>query len=225
MRIILLGCEYSGTTTLGFRIREWVHHVVGGHVNLVHDHFKIPYTFGHDSEYSTTPMQATEEELEAYRALSHRQMEALQRHNIAYHVAAVTKFDDKVIIGLHVEDTIYGELYFDYPRKRRAYGQAMERTLLETAPDVILCHVKASAEVIRQRMMTHTHPYGVLEEADVEKVLGRFEEDFSCSTLLRKLTLDTSTSTIDETMAEFVEEVEPYLTDTDRIRRAGHESQ
>ena len=222
MRIILIGCEYSGTTTLGFRIKEWVQDVIGGHVNLVHDHFKIPYTFGHDPEYSTIPIEATQKELEAYRSLSTRQMEALQRHNIAYHVAAVPKMDDKVIIGLHVEDTIYGELYFEYSSKRRAYGEAIERRLIETAPEVILCHLKVSPQVIRERMIANAHPYGVLKDADIDKVLSRFEKDFSSSTLPRKITLDTGTSTIDETMIEFGEKIEPYLTDRDLIRRSSH---
>ena len=62
MRVILLGCEYSGTTTLGFRIQEWVHEVIGGHVNLVHDHFKIPYTFGHDPEYGEVLLTLKAEE-------------------------------------------------------------------------------------------------------------------------------------------------------------------
>ena len=217
MRVILLGCEYSGTTTLGFRIQEWVHEVIGGHVNLVHDHFKIPYTFGHDPEYSTTPVEATPDELEAYMKLSPRQMEALQRHNIAYHVAAIPGMDDKVVIGLHWEDTIYGDIYFDYSRKR-GYVQAMDRKLLNAVPDIVLCHVKASPEVIRQRMLDNPHPYGVLKESDIEMVQARFEEEISYSLLRHQITLDTSTATIEETMAEFVQKIEPHLTDTDRMR-------
>jgi len=217
MRVLLLGAEYSGTTALGFKIREWVHEVIGGHVNLVHDHFKIPYTFNHEPEYSITPQAATPEELGAYSALSPRQKEALQRHNIAYHVAALPGMDDKVVIGLHVEDTIYGDMYFDYSRGR-SYMQGVDRKLMASVPDMVLCHVTASPEVTRQRMEETPHPYGVLEEADVERAQARFAEEISYSPLRHRIALDTTDATIEETMADFVRQVEPHLTDNDRMR-------
>ena len=94
----------------------------------------------------------------------------------------------------------------------------MDRKLLDAVPDIVLCHVKASPEVIRQRMIENPHPYGVLEESDIEMVQARFEEEISYSLLRHKITLDTSVGTIEETMAEFVQQIEPHLTDTDRMR-------
>ena len=223
MKIILLGSEYSGTTTLGFQVKEWVRKVIGGYVNLVHDHFKIPYTFGHDPKYSITPIEATKKELEAYKKLSPRQMETLQRHNIAYHVAAIPEMDDKVVIGLHYEDTIYGDIYFGYSRSRK-YIQSIDHRLVNAAPDTILCYVTASPDIIRQRMEGNPHTYSVLKDADVEMVQSRFDKEFSYSLLRQKITLDTSTSTVDKTMDEFVEKIEPYLSDEDRIRIVRSES-
>ena len=64
MRLVIIGCEYSGTTTLGFRIRDWVHEELGGWVKNVHDHGKFPYTVTHEQEYTPVPSDFTVEEQE-----------------------------------------------------------------------------------------------------------------------------------------------------------------
>lgn len=217
MRVIIIGCEYSGTTTLAFRIREWIHSEIGGHVNLVHDHFKIPYTVTHQDEYSPIPPDFTLEEQEQFLALSPRIKDNVMRHNVVYHTAALPGMADKVIVGLHIEDAIYGELYFGYG-DRRGFMTGIERKILDAAPDAILCLVTASPEVIRKRMAENPHPNGVLKEADVEFVLQRFRDEFGRSQLAYKITLDTSDVTIEQSVVEFVHRVEPHLTGHDRVR-------
>ena len=42
MHLILTGCEYVGTTTLGWAISQWAAGAMGGH-HWFHDHWKIPH--------------------------------------------------------------------------------------------------------------------------------------------------------------------------------------
>jgi hypothetical protein len=219
MRVILIGCEYSGTTTVAFRIREWIHSEIGGHVNLVHDHFKIPYTVTHPNEYAPVAPDFTIEEQEQFLALSPRIKDNIMRHNVVYHTAALPGMADKLIVGLHIEEAIYGELYFEYS-DRRGFMDGIENKILNAVPDTVLCLATASPEAIRRRMAENPHPNSVLKEPDIELVLGRFQEEFERSRLTHKVSLDTSDATIDESVAEFVRLVEPHLTDHDRARMA-----
>ena len=219
MRIVIVGCEYSGTTTLAFKIREWIHDEIGGCVNLVHDHFKFPYTVTHEPEYSPVPVDFTIEEQEQILALSPRTKEAIMRHNVVYHATGLSGKTDKIVIGLHIEDAIYGELYFEY-EPRRHFMDAIENRILDTGTDVVLCHVTATPEVIRNRMAENPHPNGILKDKDVELVLERFREEFERSRLRHKIELDTSDATVEETMMDFVRKVAPHFTDHDRERMA-----
>ena len=219
MRIVIVGCEYSGTTTLAFKIREWIHEEIGGYVNLVHDHFKFPYTVTHEPEYSAVPVDFTTEEQDQVLALSPRIKETIMRHNVVYHATGLSGKTDKVVIGLHIEDAIYGELYFGY-ESRRQFMDGIENRILNAGKDAVLCHVSASPEVIRSRMAENPHPNGVLRNPDVELVLERFREEFERSRLCHKIELDTTSATVEETMMEFVGKVEPHLTEHDRERMA-----
>ena len=62
MKLILIGCEYSGTTTLALAINEWMKETSGTDFRLIHDHWKIPHTSGHlptvTSHFLTTEEQA-----------------------------------------------------------------------------------------------------------------------------------------------------------------------
>ena len=40
----------------------------------------------------------------------------------------------------------------------------------------------------------------------------------------KKFALDTSGATVEETLAQFVEQVRPYLTESDRLRMLTHSS-
>jgi thymidylate kinase len=89
---------------------------------------------------------------------------------------------------------------------------------MREAPHSILLLLKASPEVIRQRMKDDPHEYQVVRDGDVETVLERFEERFDASGIRRKLTLDTTSATVEETLAEFDAQIQQYLTDSDRQR-------
>ena len=60
------------------------------------------------------------------------------------------------------------------------------------------------------------HANGVLQEKDVEHVLERFQEEYDKSLIQSKFSIDTSTATVEESLAEFVENIDPLLSDADR---------
>ena len=82
-------------------------------------------------------------------------------------------------------------------------------------------HVTADTDVIRQRMQDDPHENGIIKEADIDKVKTRFEELVAWSLLGRKIEVDNS-GAIADTMAQFEQKIEPYLTDTDRSRITAH---
>ena len=106
MRLILAGCEYSGTTTLSNAIDDWLNEKMGVRFSLIHDHWKIPHTTGH-------PPNATDEEQKQVLALSSNLKEMTQRHSLYYHVQYNSwNSPDYMSIGLHVDDSVYGPIYF-----------------------------------------------------------------------------------------------------------------
>ena len=78
MKLFLIGCEYSGTTTLAHAINEWTKKTMDKEFTLIHDHFKLPDTNPHGPAL-------TEEEVAQFAALSPRLTEVIQRHNLYYH--------------------------------------------------------------------------------------------------------------------------------------------
>ena len=150
-----------------------------------------------------------------------------QRHSLYYHTPNERNDGNTMIVGYHFDDGIYGPLYFGYgrpedPEDRTVVGRFVEQAMLKNAPETVLVPLKASAASIRARMKADPHPRGVLQDEDVEYVLGRFDDEFKRSLLKNKMTLDTTDSTPAETMAEFLTKIEPLLTEADRSRIMMH---
>ena len=192
---------------------------MGTRFRLIHDHWKIPYTIGH-------PADITEDEERQFLALSPQLKDNVQRHNIYYHTPRQPSSDqnpDKMVIGMHIDDGIYGPLYFGYglpggQSDRRMVSPKIEHLIMKFEPETVLVLVKASPEIIAARMRENPHRNGVLKEEDIEQVLARFEEAYYRSLIANKITLDTSIASVKETIAEFVKEMEPYFTVADRLR-------
>ena len=220
MRVLLIGCEYSGTTTLAYAINDWLARETGTGVRIIHDHWKLPHTSGH------APSDAalmTDEEMDQVMALSHTLKEMTQRHSLVYHTPSESSDLHQLMIGYHFDDGIYGPLYFGYggpddPHDRSVLGRAYERAMLSHAPETVLMLVKATPRVIRQRMKQDPHHRGVLQDKDVEFVLEQFDYEFKHSLIGQKITLDTSAVRVEESLAEFAEKVRPHLTESDRSR-------
>ena len=216
MRLILVGCEYVGTTTLANAIDDWMDSTMGARFSLIHDHWKIPHTSGH-------PDDSTPEEQAWLLQATPKFKEMHQRHSLYYHVQA-NGFDnpDSMMIGAHIEDAVYGPMYFGYGGKdhrldREVVMHQWERTILRFTDATVLVHITADNDVIRQRMHDDPHENMVISEGDIDRVKTRFAELFDWSLLKHKIAVENSGS-MSDTMTEFVRKIEPLLTDADRSR-------
>ena len=218
MRLFFIGCEYAGTTTLAVAIRQWAKEEMGIELGIIHDHWKIPDVVEH------YPDTLTEEDHQQFLALSTRVTESYMRHNLYYHTPHEGAVEnDQIIIGYYIEDTIYARQYYNYggpgqAGDRAVHSKKIEDMVVNLAPQTVLVLVKASPEVIARRMKETPHPHPVVQEADIERVSRLFEAAFDASRLSNKMVLDTSTATVEETLAQFVSQMEPFLTDADRLR-------
>jgi hypothetical protein len=218
MNLILVGIEYSGTTTLADAITDWFMDETGLNIGP-HDHFKLPH-FVHE------PL--TDEEQRLVLALSPQVLEQLQRHQIEYHLQdGFFESGDANTCGFYIEDAVYGPLYWGYggPGElgdRTLYSRHCEDVILEYEPETVLILLTATPEVIAKRMKESPHSSSPLKEEDIELVLRRFQQEFDTSRIRNKITLDTSMVAVEETLTEFVAEVDPFLTDADRNRMRYH---
>jgi len=246
MRLLLAGCEYSGTTTLAHAIAKWAKRVLGTDW-MAHDHGKTPHISGHGDDWAPDrgflrplndedwphpkhpdrPITAlSDEEERAFLSLSPRVKEFISRLSLHYHTPAVREASSNGgVIGHHIDDAVYGPLYFGYGgpdepngKARTVYSRIVERQMVEFSPQDVLVLVKASPEVIARRMKENPHRIGVVKEKDIEYVLRRFQEEYERSIIHDRFTLDTSTATVDETVAEFATKIESYLSDEERGR-------
>ena len=217
MRLILVGCEYAGKTTLGNEITGWIGQTLGGGRSF-HDHFTIP----------SPELEGTDRDLVVNATPRFKEM--FQRYQMNYHLHPSFYSDpDHLLTGFHIEDAVYAPLYYEYGgpaeyAERTMLARAMEREIMEVAPDTVLVLMKASPDVIARRMKESPHSPGLVQEKDIEHVLERFEEEYSRTLLRRKFELDTTTATVQETLAEFGEKVMPTLTDRDRLRLLVHQA-
>ena len=246
MHLILIGSEYSGTTTIVHAISNWAVSVMGGYHGF-HDHWKIPHlshpAFMFESLEATekgwadwaagriedpTRTGYTDEEQDLLLALTPNQKEEFQRYHMDYHISPVFySYDEHILVGMHYDEAVYAELYYGYGgdgeySDRKENVAYLDERILGMCPHVVLILLKCSPDVIRRRMKENPHKNAVLQEKDVELVLRRFEEEYERSIIKNKLTIDTSTATVDECLAEFVEKFEEFMTDTDRTRILVH---
>jgi thymidylate kinase len=103
-------------------------------------------------------------------------------------------------------------------------ARRIEERMLQRAPGTVLVLFKASPEVIAKRMKENPHTHQIVQEKDIEYVLQRFEEEFEASLIQKRIVLDTTSSTVAETLAEFVEKYEPYHTNADLLRIRQHQA-
>ena len=239
MNIIMVGCEFAGKTTLADLIVEWCERNLGGSSHF-HDHFTIP-----SSELTG---QAYEEYRVAHPQIKEMLQRFMISYHVS---ESFYGNPDHNLMGAHIEEAVYAPLYYGYGGKnsevpsRSSEGQRsemardFEEEILERAPECVLVLVEAAPEVIRERMGANSWPdgetvaaqrrskpfgeptRGVVREKDVEMVLGRFREEFAASLIRNKMVLDTTSATPEESLAEFVEKMEPFLTGADRQRMEG----
>ena len=238
MNIILVGCEYSGTTTLAVAITYWAKEAVSADFGF-HDHWKVPH-LGHPKSDSPEHLQQmvsdwkegkgedptrsgfSAEEQDLFLALTPGQQEQYQRYHMYYHLSDdFYRYRHHNMVGMHIDEAVYAGLYYGYGgdgqyAEREVMARNLENIILEKAPNTVLILVKATPEVIRSRMKENPHYNGLVKDKDVEHVLGRFEEEFDRSIIKNKFTIDTNASTVEESLCDFVEKIDEFLTDSDR---------
>ena len=73
-------------------------------------------------------------------------------------------------------------------------------------------------------MKENPHTNSLVQNKDVELVLKRFEEEYERSLIKNKFTIDTSISTVEVCVAEFLKKYEPFMTVADRTRILVHKA-
>ncbi|MBM3934175.1 MAG: hypothetical protein FJ319_07725 [SAR202 cluster bacterium] len=201
MRLILIGPEYVGKTTLANALRDWgkargrVFHMDDGD-------FTIP-------DYH----HLNKAEQEAMVALPPVLKERFQRMVIYYHLDVISRWEDCILGGYHIEQKIYGPRYY-HPGIPVTFERYVESKLPH---DTILVNMTAKPDVIRARMKAEPHPYQLLKPSEVEEVQAEFEREFFTSWITRKVTLDTSYVQPEQLLKLFLQAVRPKLNTRDLL--------
>ena len=222
MNLIIAGCEYSGTTTLANGIAEWARRTLGG-TQEIHDHFKIPHIATYRIGPPAEPL--TDEELRQIMAWTPKMKEMVQRQSMNYHMPNTCRADDYIVVGYHIEDAVYAAPFFGYGHEkepqgglRTKYARHLEEEFISQAPDTVLVCVKASPDVIAERMAANPHPFSIVQKKDIEPVLADFETEFERSVIHAKIVIDTSESTVEESVDELRQGLQGHLAIEDRRR-------
>ena len=218
MNLVFVGCEYAGKSTLAGEVIKWAEESLGG-TSHFHDHFSVP-----SSELSP-------EAQESVLAVHPQFLEMFQRYSLTYHLGdGFYSHGDHNLMGFVIEEAVYAPLYYGYggpdsgAPKRSPEGQrtemarSFESEMLAKAPGTVQVLLKADPGVIRRRMKEAPHTHPIVRDQDVEQVLARFEEEFEASLIQRRMVIDTSTATVAQTLAEFVEGYQPFMSPEDRQR-------
>ena len=201
MRVIVVGCEYSGVSTLIAELDRWGQ-TLGIHHHL-DDHFTIPDAF----HLSPTEQQAMLEMLPAIK-------ERFQRFQLVYHVRLLHRYNDILLGGFHLEEMVYGPKYY-YPGiniEIREYEPDMPA-------DTLLVHLHATPETIRKRMRTNPHPHPLVPDEDVPEILERFQQEVNKSWIRRKFSIDTTELTPAQLLNIFLKKSIPHLNPSDAATR------
>ncbi len=221
MRLIIIGCDYTGKTTFAGHIREWMERELGSCTTSFHDHF-LPW----DPDDPGPKGERIDDDLKLLSLNEPSLLEKYNRYVIHYHTHPNFYANpDHCVVSWYYADAVYGPLYYGFGGPgQRADRQIMARSydamVTRLAPDTVLVYLTADAEVIRQRQAAQPRPYP--KAADIEHIQHRFAEEFERSLLRNRIRLDTSTASPQETLEEFVRQMEPYWTPADRLRRSIH---
>ena len=202
MRIIAIGCEYSGVTTLLNDLLDWGRpRGINFHLD---DHFTIPDAF----HLATEEQQAMLDMLPAIK-------ERFQRFQLVYHVRLLHRYRHILLGGFHIEETIYGPRYY-YPGK----AQQVREYEPEMPDDTILVHLHARPDVLLKRMDASPHPHQLVPSADLAQILEAFAVEVGKSWIRRKIVIDTSELTSEGLVEAFLQKSIPHLDAEDAGIRA-----
>lgn len=193
MRVIAVGCEYSGVSTLIKGLDDWGKQ--RGFQHHLDDHFTIPDAY-----------HLSDEEQRAMLDMLPAIKERFQRFQLVYHVRLLHRYRHILLGGFHIEEAIYGPRYY-YPGK----PQEVREYEPEMPDDTILVHLHAEPEAIRQRMQATPHPHQLVPDKDVEEILDAYALEVRKSWIRRKITIDTSDLTPPLLLEQFLRLSIPHL--------------
>ena len=118
-------------------------------------------------------------------------------------------------VDFYYAEAVYAPLYYGYggpgtfeDRVRRA--REWDKRLMDIAPETVLVHVKAAADEIERRMATAPHAAPILMSGDAERVLARYAKQFEASLVRRKIEIDTTGSTPEQSLDELERKLAAY---------------
>jgi broad-specificity NMP kinase len=220
MKIILVGIEYVGTTTIAKMLKDWKLKYTGSpfYDGLMHDHMKIPHTSGH-------PDDTTLKEQEQILNLSPKLMEMYHRYHMYYHLHHYFQRDD-LTVGFHIEESILARRYFGYgldgeafDRENIVFERIENRIKQITSDPIIIVHMAADVSVIENRMAslrnTPEHTNSPLLKDDIELVLKDYDHYVNKSDIGPTLQVDTSIDTPEQTLEKIVDLIKPFISHED----------
>jgi hypothetical protein len=200
MRVVAVGCEYTGVTTLLEGLMAWgAERGIKFHLD---DHFTIP-----DSQHLSV------EDSKMMLNLTPTLKERFQRMQVVYHIRLMHRFEHILLGGFHLEEEVYGPLYY-YPNLRVHGTREYEAEMPE---DTILVHLTARPEVIQARMERTPHEYTLVQSGDIPKVLERFRQEVAGSWIKHKIHIDTSELRAEELAPTFLKAARPHLNTRDLL--------
>ena len=193
MRVVAVGCEYSGVSTLIKGLDDWGRE--RGFQHHLDDHFTIPDAY-HLSDEEQGAM------LDMLPAIKER----FQRFQLVYHGRLLHRYRHILLGGFHIEEAIYGPRFY-YPDK----AQPVREYEPDMPDNTMLVHLHAQPNVILERMEVSPHPHQLVPADDVSDILEAFAVEVRQSWIRRKVTIDTSDMTPEGLLDEFLLKSIPHL--------------
>jgi|TARA_B100000959_G_C14861109_1_gene574271 hypothetical protein len=222
MFIILVGCEYSGTSTISKSLKSEFKEILGSEFDI-HDHWKFPNIECYPQYSKQYTLNKTDKS--HISQFTPKLKEMLQRQSLVYHLPAPKVSIDKIYAGYHFDDTVYAPIYFDYggPKEpqggpRTKYARYIEKEIIKSYPDTILIHLTASKESILERMQNGPHENQIIAQDDIDLITEQFQLEFDKSLLQNKFTIDNTGQSIKQTTSDAMDGILNYCTPEDLAR-------
>ena len=222
MFIILVGCEYSGTSTISKSLKPELKKILGSEFDI-HDHWKLPNIECYPQYSKQYVLNKTDKS--HISQFTPKLKEMLQRQSLVYHLPEPKVSIDKIYVGYHFDDTVYAPIYFDYggPKEpqggpRTKYARYIEKEIIKSYPDTILIHLTASKESILERMKNTPHENQIIAQGDIDLITEQFQLEFDKSLLQNKITIDNTGQSIKQTTSVVMEGILSYCTPEDLAR-------
>ena len=146
--------------------------------------------------------------------------ERQQRMQIHYHIGIIRDYANPLIAGWYIEEAVYAGMYgadldspyYDNYNAQQSYEAQVAEVHL---PDIVLIHMTASDDTIRERMKSDPHRYQIIKDGDIPEIKLRFDEEVDKSLFAqtrRKIVLDTTGKPPEQSFVELLRLSKPLIT-------------